>query len=138
MVGEQRRDAIPRILTREAPEEQRIGVNEVTVYGTRVREDFEGAFSGVLEEIGHQGQALGQDEEGQGEGDTTWVVVFSPTGCEAMLRVLQRQSKKVFVATIGPTTRDHLRSVFGFEPHVCAEKPSAEGVGEGIRRFMRQ
>lgn len=133
-MGEQRRDVIPRVLTSEAPEEQRIGVDELTVYGTRVREDFEGAFRGILSVDNSRG-------EGESEGDVTWVVVFSPTGCEAMLRVLQQlkdngSERKVYVATIGPTTRDHLRTVFGFEPHVCAEKPSAEGVGEGIRRFI--
>lgn len=123
LVGEQRRDIIPRTLTNQNPEKQ-IGVDEVIVYGTRVQADFEDVFRGVL----------ARDTATE---DVVWVVVFSPTGCEAMLRVLRQiEGKKVFVATIGPTTRDHLRTVFGFEPHVCAEKPSSEGVGEGIRRFM--
>ena len=95
-----------------------------------------------------------------------WVVVFSPTGCEAMLRVLGRldewtgrvrrrereggddtesesngkgegeSRRAVFVACIGPTTRDYLEREFGFRVDVCAETPSPEGVGEGIRRFM--
>lgn len=143
LVGEQRRDIIPRTLTGQPqlPEDRRIGVDEVTVYGTRVREDFEDVFRGVFltDHGAHQGQDQEQGKEK--EGDIIWVVVFSPTGCEAMLRVLRQieakgASKKVYVATIGPTTRDHLRMVFGFEPHVCAEKPSSEGVGEGIRRFM--
>src|SRR5690349_8865284 len=96
-----------------------------------------------------------------------WVVVFSPTGCEAMLRTLNlfpaegqsgeevveerqlstlstgrkeqrpgRKQRLCYVATIGPTTRDHLRAKFGFEPDVCAEKPSPEGVATGIERFI--
>jgi uroporphyrinogen-III synthase len=29
-----------------------------------------------------------------------------------------------------------LKETFGFEADVCAEKPSPEGIAEGIRRFM--
>jgi len=95
------------------------------VYETGEMGSFEGDFRTAVESCG----------------DVFWVVVFSPSGCEAMLRVLGLSSaggdrRRVFVATIGPTTRDYLRREFGFEPHVCAEKPSPEGVGEGIRRFM--
>jgi len=73
------------------------------------------------------------------------VVVFSPTGCRELLGVLgvgregegrQRKRRKFFVATIGPTTRDYLVREFGFEPDVCAERPSPEGVEEGMRRFL--
>jgi uroporphyrinogen-III synthase len=42
------------------------------------------------------------------------------------------------IATIGPTTRDHLINTFGFEPDVCAMKPSAEGVGDGIVAFLKE
>ncbi|RJE17788.1 Uroporphyrinogen-III synthase [Aspergillus sclerotialis] len=43
--------------------------------------------------------------------------------------------KRVYVATIGKTTRDHLRK-YGFEADVCAEKPSPEGLWGGISRVM--
>lgn len=112
------------------------------------------------------------------------MVVFSPTGCEGMLRALGRlrvdaegegegegevgkeevgegvgkqggckegeegegvrkeeekeERKQVFIATIGPTTRDYLLEKFGVEADVCAEVPSPEGVEVGIRRFMRE
>lgn len=112
------------------PVEKRVGVEELVVYETGVMESFEGDFADVV---------------GRSSGDV-WVVVFSPTGCEAMLRVLGlgpfagsgkgSGNGKVFVATIGPTTRDHLREKFGFEAHVCAPKPSPEGVLEGIEKFM--
>lgn len=112
------------------PVEKRVGVEELVVYETGVMESFEGDFADVV---------------GRSSGDI-WVVVFSPTGCEAMLRVLGlgpfagtgngAGNGKVFVATIGPTTRDHLREKFGFEAHVCAPKPSPEGVLEGIEKFM--
>jgi uroporphyrinogen-III synthase len=79
-----------------------------------------------------------------------WVIVFSPTGCEVMLRGLglldettgkakhpaQGQRNRTWVATIGPTTRDYLKTTFGFEPDVCAETPSPEGIRTGIVEFL--
>jgi uroporphyrinogen-III synthase len=78
-----------------------------------------------------------------------WLVIFTPTGFEAMLQSLvlldpetgkfRKASKgpnRPFIATIGPTTRDFLKREFDFEPDVCAEKPSPEGVGAGITAFM--
>ncbi|KAJ5203446.1 hypothetical protein N7449_005525 [Penicillium cf. viridicatum] len=131
LVGEVRRDIIPKTLKDTTlPVEKRVGVEELVVYETGVMESFEGDFADVV---------------GRSSGDV-WVVVFSPTGCEAMLRVLGlgpfagpgagNGTGKVFVATIGPTTRDHLREKFGFEAHVCAPKPSPEGVLEGIEKFI--
>ena len=149
LVGEQRRDIIPKTLMDESgvlPVGERIGVEELVVYETRVRGDFEGVFREVVQDA--RGY-LEEDEEEGGRGKrVVWVVVFSPTGCDAMLRVLglggqeegqkNQEDRNVFVATIGPTTRDHLRSKYGFEPDVCAEKPSHEGVGAGIERFMER
>ncbi|GKZ80751.1 hypothetical protein AnigIFM56816_004978 [Aspergillus niger] len=144
LVGEQRRDIIPRtLMSSELVPEQRIGVDEVVVYETGVMEGFEGEFRGVVER---------EREVMKGDSDrVVWVVVFSPTGCEGMLRGLgyfdhkggkgdwgDKGERRFFVATIGPTTRDHLRKEFGFEADVCAERPSPEGVGEGIERFMRE
>ncbi|KGO73424.1 Tetrapyrrole biosynthesis, uroporphyrinogen III synthase [Penicillium italicum] len=135
LVGEVRRDIIPKTLMDKAlPAEKRVGVEELVVYETGVMESFEGDFADVVSR----------------ESGDVWVVVFSPTGCEAMLRVLglgpfagtgtgtgtRAGTGQVFVATIGPTTRDHLREKFGFEAHVCAPKPSPEGVLEGIEKFM--
>ncbi|KAJ5136080.1 hypothetical protein N7448_004634 [Penicillium atrosanguineum] len=135
LVGEQRRDIIPKtLMDPNLPHNMRIPVDELVVYETGEMGSFEGDFRRVVE------LAEGKDE------GVTWVVVFLPSGCEAMLRVLELGpyakddgdgNGNVFVATIGPTTRDHLRGL-GFEPHVCAEKPSPEGVGEGIKRFMEQ
>lgn len=145
LVGEQRRDIIPKTLMNpELPSTQRIQVDELEVYATGVMESFEGDFRRLLE-----------DTE---EREVRWVVVFSPTGCEAMLRVLgmldsqtgrvrtgergggcgvRKGKRKTYIATIGPTTRDFLRKTFGFEPDVCAEKPSPEGIREGIEKFMK-
>jgi uroporphyrinogen-III synthase len=81
-----------------------------------------------------------------------WVVVFSPTGCEAMLRALglldpetgtvkpfgsgEEKVRKTFIATIGPTTRDYLKNTFNYEPDVCADRPSPEGVIDGMKKFL--
>jgi uroporphyrinogen-III synthase len=138
LVGEQRRDIIPKTLMNiSLPDSKKIQVDELEVYGTGVMESFEQDFTKLLLET--KGSSV------------RWVVVFSPTGCEAMLRaldLLDPQSgkakprkllnlSKTFIATIGPTTRDYLRSTFGFEPDVCAEKPSPEGVEVGIQRFLK-
>ncbi|KAL4933969.1 uroporphyrinogen-III synthase HEM4 [Aspergillus undulatus] len=150
LVGETRRDIIPKTLTGEdTPVKKRIGVEEVVVYETGVVEGFEGDFDRVLSQYlrGDADTDAGEDACGVAKGGLIWVVVFSPTGCDAMVRVLEREvqgdggegegRRRVFVATIGPTTRDHLIKVCGFQPDVCAAKPSPEGVGAGIEEFMR-
>ena len=133
-VGEQRRDIIPKTLMNPAlPADKRIEVTETVIYGTGVMESFPADFDNQLKETQ--------------EGKVRWVVVFSPTGCDSFLRglgILDPDTGKVkpgsrdgktFIATIGPTTRDHLRT-FGFEPDVCCTAPSPEGVLEGIVEFM--
>lgn len=146
LVGEQRRDIIPKTLMDASRGNRAIDVEEVVVYETVEMDSFEGDFR----------DALRRDQERERDGQVPlWVVVFSPTGCEGMLRVLglgpfsDRDQKMerdregearrdVFVATIGPTTRDFLRERFGFEADVCAERPSAEGIAEGIGRFLER
>lgn len=138
LVGEQRRDIIPKtLMDPKLPNERRIKVDEVVVYGTGVMESFEQDFTSLLQDT--KDRAI------------RWVTVFSPTGCEAMLRALgildpatgkasrsQSETKdKTYIATIGPTTRDYLRDKFDFEPDVCAAKPSPEGVEDGIRCFIK-
>ncbi|KAF2206390.1 hypothetical protein CERZMDRAFT_53238 [Cercospora zeae-maydis SCOH1-5] len=154
LVGEQRRDVIPKKLQAgnddegEEGEEKnlaptdRIPVTEVVVYETGEMATFEEEFTELVREA----KNVGVPEQ--------WVVVFSPQGCEAMLNALgwltesgkysagRRETvegttttTKTRIATIGPTTRDHLRGQFGFEPDVCAETPTPEGVAEGIVKF---
>lgn len=136
LVGEQRRDIIPRTLQDEAEEGERVRVEEVVVYETGEMATFGEEFAELVGEA---------KEKGVKE---QWVVVFSPQGCEAMLNALgwldeggkfsaaKREATtgelRTRIATIGPTTKDFLMQEFGFEPDVCAEKPSPEGVGEAI------
>lgn len=115
------------------PSEKYIKVDEVVVYGTGVMESFREDFEVLLKET--------EDRAAR------WVVVFSPSGCDNMLRALgildestgrvkeNRGHENTYVATIGPTTRSHLLDNFGFEPHVSAEHPSPEGVWKAINSF---
>lgn len=134
LVGDQRRDVIPRTLMDPTlPDEKRVPVEEVVVYGTGEMASFPGDFASVLDET-----------EAGGGSRTRWVVVFSPTGCDSMLRGLGmldegtgkvkpgQRDGKTFIATIGPTTRRYLVKTFNFEPDVCAEAPTPEGVMQGI------
>ncbi|ROV89316.1 hypothetical protein VMCG_09653 [Cytospora schulzeri] len=135
LVGEQRRDIIPKtLMDKNLPHERRIGVDETVVYGTGVMESFAEDFKQCLQET--------QDRK------MVWIVVFSPTGCDATLRGLgmldettgkakpKDPSRTRFIATIGPTTRDYLRKTFDLEPDVSAEKPSPEGVLDAIKQFV--
>ncbi|KAM3426885.1 hypothetical protein NHJ13734_009211 [Beauveria thailandica] len=141
LVGEQRRDIIPRTLMDPAlPADRRIEVTEEVMYGTGVMESFAADFGAEL-----RATAAGTRHAPEGLPER-WVVVFSPTGCDSMLRALgmlddagwavpSRRDGKTFIATIGPTTRDFLVDTFGVYPDVCAAKPSPEGVLEGIADF---
>jgi len=141
LVGEQRRDIIPKTLqSLELPGDRRIKVVETTVYETGEMQSFRSNFEDIL---------TSNTQSGMTE---QWVVVFSPTGCKAMLECLgwlNKESgqynaqlaasrwKDTRIATIGPTTRDYLISRFGFEPHVCAARPSYEGIGDGIVEYRK-
>lgn len=138
LVGEKRRDIIPRMLMDpELPEGERIQVDEMEVYRTGELEEFEFHFTQTLARMKPE--------------TVRWVVVFSPTAGEGMLRGLGWLDKasgrvnayiggpgrRTFVACIGPTTREYLVQEFGFEPDVVAKKPSPQGVKEGIGNFMK-
>jgi uroporphyrinogen-III synthase len=138
LVGEKRRDIIPTTLQSTSLEpSHQIGVNELVVYETGEMQLFESEFTSTWRKNQKNGTA------------SQWVVVFSPTGCKAMLRSLglldpetgkaiprSSRSREILVATIGPTTRDYLQQKFDFEADACAETPSPEGVGKAIRQWM--
>ncbi|KAF1356526.1 uroporphyrinogen-III synthase [Delphinella strobiligena] len=141
LVGEVRRDIIPKTLqSLDLEQATRIGVDERVVYETGEMESFHLDFSKSVAENASAGV---RDQ---------WVVVFSPQGCMAMLRCLgwldsatgrynpelaKGQSMNTYVATIGPTTQNYLIKEFGFQPHVSAEKPSAEGILAAIEAYRR-
>lgn len=142
LVGEQRRDVIPRtLISSKLPETERIHVDELAVYETVVMDGFAEDLAETLGTIKSKSLAC--------------IVVFSPSGCEAMLRNLdyidgnakltanvdrrwtEREKRHFCITTIGPTTRDYLRERFGFEADICAEKPSPAGILAGVTEFLR-
>ncbi|KAL5597036.1 hypothetical protein BROUX41_006297 [Berkeleyomyces rouxiae] len=137
-VGEQRRDIIPKsLMDPELPVDRRIQVDELVVYGTGQMASFESDLQNLLNGYASRAPPV----------DLVWAVVFSPTGCDGLLRTIGalgpdgkavpgQGDQRVFVATIGPTTRAHLVDSFGYEPHVCAAKPSPTGVWDGIMEYM--
>ena len=137
LVGEQRRDIIPKTLLAA---EDRIGVDELVVYETGEMASFHEDLQIALRNNRETGCTY------------EWIVIFSPSGCKAVLSNLdlldkqtqrvyddyksRRKGSNIYIATIGPTTRDYLMNEFGFEPDVCAAKPSPQGVGDCISAFM--
>jgi uroporphyrinogen-III synthase len=138
LVGDKRRDIIPKTLQAdELGDERRCKVDELVIYETGEMQSFKENFSLLWRKNVDAGC------------ERQWVVVFSPTGCQAMLESLDLLNtsigrakssgrNNINIATIGPTTRDYLQDEFGFTPDVCAEKPSPEGIAEGIRAFDGQ
>ena len=139
LTGETRRDVIPRMLMDERLGERRVQVDEMVVYTTAELDEFEFNFAKVL---------LETDPLVTG-GAVRWTVVFSPMAGKGMLIGLgwwdERAGKcrenlgerKTYVCCIGPTTREYLRGL-GFETDVMAEKPSPQGVKDGIEKYMKE
>ena len=139
MVGDKRRDIIPRTLQSEQlPSDRSARVDELVIYETGEMRSFKSNFTDIWQANAVSGRKC------------QWIVVFSPTGCQAMLESLglldveTGKAKKiasgrdVLILTIGPTTRDYLMNEFDFVPDVVAERPSPEGIAEGIRAFLKQ
>ncbi|KAF2102333.1 tetrapyrrole biosynthesis, uroporphyrinogen III synthase [Rhizodiscina lignyota] len=138
IAGEQRRDIIPKTLQSDELGEQRIEVDELPCYQTKEMLSFRSNFSSIYSSNGKRGVP------------SQWVVVFSPTGCGAMFDALGfldsedgraksqvYRAQNVYIATIGPTTRDHLKREFAFEPDVCSPKPNPESLGTNTRSTTR-
>ncbi|KAI4097219.1 MAG: hypothetical protein LQ344_000629, partial [Seirophora lacunosa] len=139
LTGAKHRDIIP-VTLRSASMEQRIEVEEAIVYASTESLSFSTDIAVTL--------------EANAAAPFRWVVIFSPTGGETLLRALgwlDDESAKIhgpenscwvgrktFVASIGPTTRDYVKKKFGLEVDVCAGKPSPEGVRQGIEDFMQK
>ena len=140
LVGETRRDVIPKTLTAAG-----IGVEEIVIYDTQVMSSFGEHLAEVLQH--------GETETDDGDGRNTqsrWVVVFSPTGSDTAMEILGRKphqgslpklpvllKKKTHLATIGPTTASHLRDVLAVEPDVVSAKPSPEGLWDSLEAFEK-
>lgn len=132
---------------------KQIRVDELVVYETGVMESFPQDFASHISQLGSDARH-----------SIVIVVVFSPSGCEALLRCLgyidngkrltekgcsrsdgnknvpsqAEEETRYIITTIGPTTRDYLEREFGFKADICAEKPSPEGVGEGVKKYLAE
>lgn len=134
LTGAKHRDIVPTTLM-SAPGDQRIEVQALVVYATSESPSFASDITNTL--------------NATSTARFRWIVIFSPTGGESLLRALgwlsdsnsknnlRRANPGTFIATIGPTTRDYMRTTFDFSVDVCAETPSPEGVRNGIEDFMR-
>lgn len=150
LVGEQRRDVIPKTLQDPANESERIMIDELEVYRTEVMKDFENDFASIIGKF-----------ESRSASQYRIVVVFSPQGVETMLRTIgfldsagkatEQASKRWchdgsmatrgirwVIVTIGPTTRAFLKDGFGIEPEVCATRPNPQSLRADIHDFLKQ
>ncbi|KAL9580515.1 MAG: hypothetical protein Q9212_004450 [Teloschistes hypoglaucus] len=134
LAGVKHRDIVPVMLKSHG-----IGVEEMIVYATAEAPSFPSKLAFALADTA--------------DAPVRWIVIFSPTGGESLLRalgLLDKESSKVcgaddscwidrktFIASIGPTTSDYMKDTFGLGVDVCAARPRPEGVRQGIEEFMR-
>lgn len=134
LVGEQRSDLLTKTLTDPSlPPKARISIREEVVYDTTILPSFPSDLETALEETESASHR--------------WVVVFSPAGCDVLLRQLgfldsvtgkarpEKRDGRTLIATIGPTTRHHFVNGFGLEPDVCAASPTPEGLFRALVDF---
>lgn len=140
LVGEDRRDIIPKTLQSKAiSREKRIPIEELTVYTTDEMSSFAGEF---LRELYSARQRSPKRQ---------WIAVFSPTGCKAMLEgigllepqddikaALGNDKRTTRIAVIGPTTQTYLQKEFGLEPDAVAKAPTPEGLSEAIEAVEQE
>ncbi|KAF3931833.1 hypothetical protein ABW19_dt0202451 [Dactylella cylindrospora] len=136
LVGETHGTVIPHRLRDKEP---RVDVEELVVYKTGTRDEFEAEFRSVLSGLDEE---TAKEEEVEGQVEERWVVIFSPAGTDAALRVIAEKEKEVKnvkykVCTIGPTTKDYMREAFKRTPDAMAKSPSPEGLLEGITKKIR-
>ncbi|KAJ6258916.1 Uroporphyrinogen-III synthase [Drechslerella dactyloides] len=132
LVGETHNTIIPM----RVPEKVRelmgasMSVEEVVVYTTGVAEGFAGEFRACLNKL--EGEEKGDVDE------VRWIIVFSPTGTDAALNVLEgrgEERNRYKICTIGPTTRDFLWQKFRRRPEAVAKTPSPEGLLEAVKEW---
>lgn len=134
--GERRNDIITTKLMNPDLGTNCIPVVELDVYSISVLPNFKNDFIKSL--------------NSKMASDIIWVAIFSPSVGEAMIDSLDlvdhrtgrakakpsHANRKIFFAAIGPTTRDFLQEKFGFVVDVCAAKPTAESLQEGIMDYL--
>jgi len=132
LAGEIRRDALPQMLKQSG-----ILLEEKVVYRTTVRANFAEHLRRTL-------------LDGKLRAGVMWIVVFSPAACRIVLetlgwlndagkfdsaRILQSRRGKVFIATIGPTTKKCFKDEYGFEVQACASISTPEAIVHTIQCY---
>ncbi|EPS45737.1 hypothetical protein H072_113 [Dactylellina haptotyla CBS 200.50] len=135
LTGETHSTTIPTRVPEKLKSEKELDmkIEEVVVYKTGVMEGFEDEFRGWLEKL---------DKNSTGdEAETRWIVVFSPTGTDAALKVANEKGEnekvKYKVCTIGPTTSDFLWQAFKRKPDAMAKIPSPQGLMDAVKNGSR-
>ncbi|EJS41599.1 hem4p [Saccharomyces arboricola H-6] len=122
LVGEIRRDIIPKKLSSKG-----IKVREVVTYKT---EDLDDNFTRFV----HAAKPNDDDEK-----FSNWVVVFSPQGTKGITQYLYTEnhssdSKKLRIASIGPTTKKYLDSN-NITSDVVSPKPDPRSLLDAIELY---
>lgn len=157
LTGKKHRDSIPKILqSKDLPVNERVPVEEVIVYETQVRGCFDEDFEMAVREAMHLSRQAETAKLNEGSSHlgptppTVWIVAFSPSGCQSMLRVVEKVqneqnsgtsngiNSQLRIATIGPTTRNFLVEKHGVQTTVCAKSPTPEAVAEAIDMAMKE
>jgi uroporphyrinogen-III synthase len=113
LVGDRRRDIIPKRLAAE-----NIALEELVVYETTIASTFDEELDRVMADAT--------------DGDIEWIVFFSPAGAEVALEKMKRLNRRIKVATIGPTTEEYLRKEWELIPDMVAAKPEPISMVQGI------
>jgi uroporphyrinogen-III synthase len=113
LVGDQRRDIIPKRLA-----EENIPLEELVVYETSVASTFDEELDRVVDDTT--------------DGEIEWIIFFSPSGAEVALKKLERMAHRIKVATIGPTTEEYLRTKWNVSPDMVSAKPEPISMVKGI------
>jgi uroporphyrinogen-III synthase len=113
LVGDKRRDIIPRRLAAE-----NIPLEELTVYESTIASTFSKELDNVWKDTTN--------------GDIEWIVFFSPSGAEVALKKMKQLARKIKVATIGPTTEEYLRKEWNLIPDMVSAKPEPMSMVQGI------
>ena len=117
LVGDKRRDIIPKRLA-----EEHIPLEELTVYETRIAPTFDEELDQVLRD--------------KTDGEIEWLVFFSPSGAEIALEKMKQWPHKFKIATIGPTTEAYLKKEWNVQADMVSAKPEPLSMVHGILEHM--
>jgi uroporphyrinogen-III synthase len=119
LVGDKRRDILPDFLKSNS-----ISFSEILVYETMPGLTF-------AKEYQRWKEKYLKDQEKKLE-FAIWISLFSPSGIDIALPHIQSDLSSIKIASIGPTTSEHLENL-GLQVHAQAESPTLESLVQAIR-----